>query len=388
MGITGTKGKTTTSYMLKEILELAGFKVGIIGTVETKIDGVSIDNYNTTPESYLIYKALFNMVNKNCQVAILEVSSQGLMLDRVLGIEFDYGVFTNIGEDHIGINEHRTFKEYLEAKSILFKQSKMIVANGDDSNCFKVLSKSKCAVITYGQGNNNLYKIENILLNRENGSIGIGFDLTESKKLHIILKVPGAFNVYNATAAALTARAMGVDNEEIINALENVVIRGRVEKIVDNGKYSVVIDYAHNGMALKNLLLELKKYKPKRLVLVFGCGGNRAKSRRYEMGKVGGNLADLIILTSDNPRWEDPMKIILDILSGIGENTDKTIIIEDRKSAIEYAIKNHEVGDLIVIAGKGHETYQLISGEKRHFDDKEIVLSIEEEKKDERFNYR
>ena len=384
IGVTGTKGKTTTTYMIKELLEKAGYKVGLIGTIEISIGSLEIEAENTTPESYVVQKYFRKMVDAGCNMVVMEVSSQGLMLNRVSGFIFDYGIFTNIESDHIGPNEHKDFDDYLRCKSLLFKQCKTGILNGDDPYVERILEGVNCDAVTFGIYKDVDVSAKNIALFNEKGIMGVEYDLTGKRKMHIIVDVPGEFSVYNSLGAICLALEFCIKEEDIISVMREMKIRGRVELVPVSDDFTVMVDYAHNAMALKNLLLSLKKYKPKRLVCVFGCGGNRDRNRRFEMGKVAADLADFTIVTSDNPRKENPEKIIDDILIGINRSETQNpnyVVIPSRNEAIIYAINNGILGDVIIIAGKGHENYQIIGNKKIHFDDREIILKLEHKEK-------
>ena len=379
IGITGTKGKTTTTYMIKEMLDAAGHKTGLIGTIEI-IDGKNqIPAANTTPESILLHKYLKDMLDNGLDSVVMEVSSQGLMLDRVAGVDFDYGIFTNLSKDHIGPNEHKTFEEYMMWKAKLFTLCKTGIFNIDDKYAKDVMTNASCDIVSYSTKQTADYKADNNKLYSKDGVLGIEYELNGKKTGNVVVDLPGQFSVHNSLAAIAIADLMGVSFENIQTILKDVKVKGRVEMIPISDKFTLMIDYAHNAMAMDSLYQALKEYNPKRLVSLFGCGGNRSKDRRFEMGEVSGNMADLTIITSDNPRNENPQDIIDDIKTGINKTKGKYIEISDRKEAIRYAILNAVPGDLIVLAGKGHEDYQEISGVKYHMDERELIKDILEE---------
>ena len=359
IGITGTKGKTTTTYMVKSILENAGYKVGLIGTIEAIIGDKVIPAKNTTPESYVIQEYFHEMAEAGCDCVVMEVSSQGLMLHRTQGFVFDFGIFTNIEPDHIGPNEHASFEDYMHCKGLLFKQCRTGIVNFDDEHTAQVLEGNRCAVETYGLNEGAGLRAVNIQYVHEPGHISTEYDIA-GEKLHIRLSLPGKFSVYNSLCAVAVTRHLDVDDEKLKESLLTVAVKGRVEPVRVSDKFILMIDYAHNAMSLKSILETLREYNPKRLVSVFGCGGNRSKLRRYEMGEVSGKLADFTIITSDNPRYEEPLDIIADIRSSIEKTGGEFIEIPDRKEAIRYAIENGREGDIIVLAGKGDEDYQEI----------------------------
>ena len=373
IGVTGTKGKTTTTYMVKSVLEDVGIKVGLIGTIEAIIGDEHIPAVNTTPESYVLQEYFRKMVDKGITVCVMEVSSQGLMMHRVDAIDFELGIFTNISPDHIGPNEHASFEEYMECKGMLFERCKVAIVNGDDEHYKDVLKKAKCPVYTYGIDGDYSYKASNVKLVKEEGYLGIEYDVTGKLNEHFIIDLPGMFSVYNSLAAIAICDHFNVDNEKCKAALKTAKVRGRIEKVENNKACTIMIDYAHNAMALESLLTTMKEYEPGRLVCVFGCGGNRSKLRRFEMGEVSGKLADMTIITSDNPRDEEPLDIMKDIETGIKKTTGKYMMIPDRKEAIEFVVKTAKPNDCIIIAGKGHEDYQEIKGVKYPMDDKLLV---------------
>ncbi|MBD5485860.1 MAG: UDP-N-acetylmuramoyl-L-alanyl-D-glutamate--2,6-diaminopimelate ligase [Lachnospiraceae bacterium] len=376
IGITGTKGKTTTTYLVKSILEHAGRKVGLIGTIEIIIGDTHIHADHTTPESYLIQKYFRQMADAGCDTVVMEVSSQGLMLHRTQGFIFDFGIFTNLEPDHIGKGEHKDFDDYLHCKSLLFKQCRVGIVNHDDEHWEAVTAGHTCELETYGIDTEADLRAENITFLREAGNLGMGFRVTGLMNLPVQIATPGKFSVYNALTAIAICRHFGVREEDVKAALLAAKVKGRIEPVKVSDEFTLMIDYAHNAMALKSLLGTLREYNPHRLVCLFGCGGNRAKSRRYEMGEVSGRMADLTIITSDNPRTEEPQAIIDDIKTGIGRTDGSYVEICDRKEAIAYAIAHGEPGDIIVLAGKGHEDYQEINGVKYPMDERVLIQEI------------
>lgn len=376
IGITGTKGKTTATYMVRSILEASGIKTGLIGTIETIIGDEKIPSANTTPESYLVQEYFRRMVDAGCQCVVMEVSSQGLMLHRVGGFIFDYGIFTNLEPDHIGPNEHSSLEDYIHCKSLLFRQCRQGIFNADDSHLDKILEGHTCKVETYGFGENADIKAEDVHLFDKGGRLGVAYHMSGLMDMDVEIDIPGKFSVYNSMTAISICRHFGVKKETILNSLSSIRVKGRVELVPVSSKFTVMIDYAHNAMSLNSLLTTLKEYNPKRLVCLFGCGGNRSVDRRFEMGEVSSKLADLTIVTSDNPRNEEPQAIIDDIVTGVKRADGKYITIIDRAEAIRYAIENAEEGDVIVLAGKGHEDYQEIKGVKHHMDERELVADV------------
>ena len=376
IGITGTKGKTTTTYMIRSILEAAGHKVGLIGTIEAIIGDKVIPACNTTPESTTIQEYFAEMVKVGCDSVVMEVSSQGLMLHRTAGILFEIGIFTNLEPDHIGPAEHASFEEYLECKSRLFKQCKLGILNADDKHLEEILKGHTCQVETYGFSEKADFRATDTRLVSAPGYLGIDYQVSGKRNFKVEIDIPGKFSVYNSLAAIAVCDHYGVTDENIISALGQAKVKGRIEMIKVSDDFTLMIDYAHNAMALESLLTTLKEYHPKRLVCLFGCGGNRSRSRRYEMGEVSGKLADFTIITSDNPRYEEPEAILADIESAISRTDGAYIKITDRKEAIAYAIHHGQPGDVIILAGKGHEDYQEICGVKHPMDERVLIQEI------------
>lgn len=376
IGITGTKGKTTTTYLVKSILEHAGHKVGLVGTIEAVIGQEHIPANNTTPESYVLQEYFAKMVEAGCDTVVMEVSSQGLMLHRTQGFVFDYGIFTNIEPDHIGPLEHKDFADYMHCKGLLFKQCRVGIVNCDDAHYQDVIRDHTCKIETFGFAENADYRAQNLKLISGAGFLGIDFKARGKVNLDIELHAPGRFSVYNALCAIAICNHFGVTADEVKEALLQAHVKGRIELVKVSDDFTLMIDYAHNAMALESLLTTLREYKPKRLVCLFGCGGNRSKLRRYEMGAVSGKLADLTVITSDNPRNEEPQAIIDDIKVGISKTDGKYVEIIDRKEAIAYVIRHGQPGDVIVLAGKGHEDYQEIKGKKYPMDERDIIADV------------
>ena len=379
IGITGTKGKTTTTFMIRSILEHAGIRTGLIGTIETIIGDRHIPASNTTPESYTIQAYFAAMVEAGCQVAVMEVSSQGLKLHRTAGILFDIGIFTNLAPDHIGPNEHESFEEYLECKSRLFRQCRVGIVNADDEHCGQVLEGHTCQVETYGFSDKADLRASDVKLVSRPGFLGVAYHVSGLADFDVEIDMPGRFSVYNSLVAIAVCRHFDISREDVLEALETAQTKGRIEKIKVSDDFTLMIDYAHNAMSLESLLTTLKEYHPKRLVCLFGCGGNRSRMRRFEMGEVSGRLADLTVITSDNPRFEEPQAIIDDIRTGIEKTDGKFIEIIDRKEAIRYVIEHGQPGDVIVLAGKGHEDYQEIRGVKYPMDERVLIREVLEE---------
>ena len=383
IGITGTKGKTTTTYLIKSILERAGYKVGLVGTIETIIGERHIPANNTTPESFLLQKYFKEMEEAGCEIVVMEVASQGLKLHRTQGFTFEIGIFTNLEPDHIGPNEHADFEEYQACKGLLFKQCRLGIVNKDDAHVQAVLQGHTCQLETYGFDSLADLYAEDLKLIDKPGELGVDFKVKvkDAEDFEVEVPAPGRFSVYNALTAIAVCRHFNVEVSQIQKALLGAHVKGRIEMVPVSDKFTLLIDYAHNAMSLKSLLTTLREYKPARLVCVFGCGGNRSKIRRFEMGEVSGKYADLTIITSDNPRFEKPGDIIEDIKTGINKTSGKYIEICDRKEAIAYAICHGQPGDIIVLAGKGHEDYQEIEGVKYPMDERVLIADILKERR-------
>lgn len=379
IGITGTKGKTTTTYLVRSILEHAGYRVGLVGTIQVIIGDTLIHADNTTPESYLLQEYFSKMVEAGLDTVVMEVSSQALMLHRTQGFVFDYGIFTNLEPDHIGPKEHSSFEEYLACKALLFRQCCVGIVNGDDSHWQKVTEGHTCLLETFGFGRDCKLRAQGLKLVRRPGELGVAFHVSGLADMEAEVRTPGRFSVYNALAAIAVCRHFKVDEQGIREALLTAKVKGRIEPVKVSDRFTLLIDYAHNAMALNSLLTTLREYEPHRLVCLFGCGGNRSRQRRFEMGEVSGRLADLTIITSDNPRFEEPLDIIEDIKTGMEKTDGKYIAICDRKEAIGYAISHGQEGDIIVLAGKGHEDYQEIRGVKYPMDERVLIRELLEE---------
>lgn len=375
VGITGTKGKTTTSFMVKRILEKAGKKVGLVGTIATYIGDEKLgDSDRTTPESIKLQQLFSRMARENCEVVIMEVSSQSLKLHRVAGCDFDIGVFTNFSEDHISAKEHPDMKDYFESKLKLFDMCKIGFVNSDDLQTAKIprLLPDK-NISTYGIDNycNLLAKDITITNSFVDYKVKIG---TRNERIKI--DIPGRFSVYNSLAAIAITTKLGCGAEEIKEALLDLKVPGRSELVENKKELTIMIDYAHSPESLENILSAVKSYTKGRVISLFGCGGDRDSGKRPLMGEISGKIADFTIITSDNPRTEDPEKIVKQIEEGMKKTKGKYICIVDRIEAIKYAIKMANKNDIIVLAGKGHEPYQEINGVKHPFDERIIVNDI------------
>lgn len=385
IGITGTKGKTTTSYMVKAVLEAAGKKVGLIGTNGAVIGEERYPTTNTTPESYVVQEYFAKMVEQGCDCMVMEVSSQALMLHRVGGILFDFGLFTNISPDHIGPKEHESFGEYLFYKSRLLSLCRTGVVNRRTDHYEEVIRDASCRLYTYGLECEADFYGDGIHYANAHDFVGIEFDIHGKLNGRVRVGMPGRFNADNAMAAlSVCSLVLGNeegDQEQLLRSLENIRVDGRMEIAHVSKTCSVIVDYAHNAVSMESLLSTLRDYDPKRLVCVFGCGGNRARERRYSMGEIGGRMADLCILTADNPRYEKNEDIIRDIEVGMAKTSGRYLVIPDRRQAIYHAIHHAEEGDMIAIIGKGHEDYQEIAGIRHHFLDREVVEEAVKEMK-------
>ena len=352
IGVTGTKGKTTTTHMIKSVLEAAGRTVGMIGT-----------------------KTFREFLDAGCDTALMEVSSQGLMMDRVAGIHYDIGVFTNLSPDHIGPGEHKTFEEYRSWKGQLFKRCTTGVVNIDDENTEALLEGHTCKLVTYGCSEKADYRAGTYQLLRTHDFLGVQFHVSGKDDMDVKVNMPGEFSVYNALAALTVGKVLGLPDEAIHEGLSRCVVKGRVELVPISRKFTILLDYAHNEVSTESLLTTLRAYDPHRLVVVFGCGGNRSKLRRYGMGEICARMADFSILTEDNNRFEKVEDIIADIRVGMNKgNPDaKFVEIPDRLDALHYAVDHAQEGDLIAVIGKGHETYRDREGVKTPFLERELL---------------
>ena len=375
IGVTGTKGKTTTTFMLKSILEKHGLKVGLIGTVANYIGNKSLgESVRTTPESLELQKIFAQMVEEKVDAVIMEVSSQSLKLHRVDGCDFNVGIFTNFSEDHISEKEHPDMKDYFESKVKLFEMCKVGFINSDDFHVAKVKKlATKCDIKTYGVENAADLLAKDITIT--NASVDFKVKIG-TRNERVKTGIPGRFSVYNSLAAICVALRFGVDAEKIKEALLDVKVPGRSELVANKKELPIMIDYAHSPESLQSILSAVKSYTKGKVICVFGCGGDRDSGKREIMGEIAGNTADFTVITSDNPRTEEPEKIVEQIELGVKKTKGKYIAIVDRIEAIEYAINMANKNDIIVLAGKGHETYQEINGKKYPFDEREIVKKI------------
>lgn len=376
IAVTGTKGKTTTACMIRSILEKSGLKTGVIGTLGIMIGDRLIKTSNTTPESYEIQKAMREMIYQGCRCVVMEASSLGLKWHRTDGFVFDYGLFTNFSHDHIGGVEHADMQEYAECKAMLFRQCKTGIFNIDDPKTPFMAENSTCKRETFGFSENAELRASGEQLISRPGYLGVQFNVSGRVNMKVDVDIPGKFNVYNALAAIAVCLHFDIADQDIFDGLNEVKVKGRVEPVKVPGHYTLLIDYAHNAVSMENILETLREYHPKRLITLFGAGGNRPRDRRYEMGEISGKLSDLSVITEDNSRFEDVMDIISDIKVGIDKTGGKYVVIPDRTDAIRYCIENAQDGDVIVLAGKGHEDYQDKNGVKTHYDEREVIAEI------------
>ncbi len=389
VGITGTKGKTTTAYMMQSILHSGGIKTGLIGTVEIDTVTRKISSRQTTPESLELQSYLREMVDNGCQVVVMEVSSQALKQDRVYGMTFDIGILTNIDEDHISPQEHPNFADYIACKSKLFRQCDTGIVNGDTVFLEKILENHTChSVFTYSLLTSADLSAGPLDFVRIKGNFAVAFQTKGRYNINLVVRSAGRFSAYNALAAVLAAKIYGADDTAVVEGLNQFYAPGRQEVFLLGYDKVIVVDYAHNGMALQGLLEALRSYHPAKLTCVFGCGGQRDRNRRFHMGEAAAKYADYSIITSDNPRNESPSSIISDIIVRIEECGGAYCVVEDRRKAIETAIRQCLPGEIIVIAGKGHEDNQIIGNKKIHFDDREEVRLLIEKVNHEQNNNR
>ena len=373
IGVTGTNGKTSTTLLLKQVLEKTmGAKVGLIGTMVNMVGDEIIPAERTTPESFELQGLFARMRDAGCTHVVMEVSSHAIALERVAGVHFDVGAFTNLTEDHLDF--HKTMDAYCDTKAELFRRCNMGVANRDDEYFGRMTANATCKMLTTSvKGGADLHA-EDLELHAD----GISFTaVAGDKKQKVSLPIPGRFTVYNALSVLGISLQLGISLADAADALATAKgVRGRVEVVPTPGKpYTVLVDYAHTPDGLENVLRSVRDYCQGRLIAVFGCGGDRDPIKRPIMGRIGVEIADLAVITSDNPRTEAPMDIIADILEGVSKEKENYIVIEDRRKAIRYAMDIAGKGDMIVLAGKGHETYQEINGVKYHLDEREEVAA-------------
>lgn len=373
IGITGTNGKTTTAFLIKQILENVGKKVGLIGTVQNMIGDEIYPAKYTTPDPYELQKLFSQMVDAGCEYCVMEVSSQALAQGRVNGVRFEVGAFTNLTQDHL--DYHKTWENYFNAKRLLFENCDIAVTNSDDENGLKIIEGLDFKkVVTYSVNRNDATFVAKNVNFKANG---VEYELVGETIGRCSCPIPGRFSVYNSLCAASCALALGIGFEQVIVAIsKSQGVKGRIEVVPCDRDFTIIIDYAHSPDGLENIITSLKEIAKGRVVTLFGCGGDRDKTKRPKMGKIAAELSDYCVVTSDNPRSENPSQIIKDILEGMkGVKTPYTVV-ENRKEAIEFAINNAQKDDIILLAGKGHETYQILPTGTIHFDEREAVAEI------------
>lgn len=373
IGITGTNGKTTTSFIIKQILESTGKKVGLIGTVQNMIGDEAYPAKYTTPDPYSLQKLFAQMADSGCEYCVMEVSSQALAQGRVNGLRFAVGAFTNLTQDHL--DYHKSWENYFAAKRILFENSDIAVTNADDDNGLKIIEGLNFSkVVTYAVETNNAdYVAKNVTFKPN----GVEYELVGDNIGRCSCPIPGRFSVYNSLCAAAVALSQGVAFNDVLGAIsKSKGVKGRIEVIPCNRDFTIIIDYAHSPDGLENIISSLREIARGRVVTVFGCGGDRDKTKRPKMGRIAAELSDFCVVTSDNPRSENPSQIISDILEGMKGVSTPYKVVELRHDAIEYAIRHAKKDDIILLAGKGHETYQILPEGTIHFDEREVVAEI------------
>lgn len=370
IGVTGTNGKTSTSFFIKNMLNGMGIKCGLIGTIENDFGNGKTESTLTTPEPMELQKLFRNMVNNGCEYCVMEVSSQALAQKRVYDLEYEISILTNITVDHL--DYHITMENYINSKLELFKNSRNAIVNIDDNNVKTVLSRIECPVVTCSTVDNKAdYTAKNVICNES----FVQYELVGTNCIgRININLPGEFTVYNSLCASSALLELGFSVDEITKSTEKIKqVKGRAERVPIPKNFTVIIDYAHTPDGLENILKCVKGFAKGKVITVFGCGGDRDKSKRAEMGRIAGALSNIAVVTSDNPRTENPLLIINDILGGMEKTKSKLAIIENRRQAIEFALSKARRGDVVLLAGKGHETYHIIGNEKIHFDEREII---------------
>lgn len=378
VGVTGTNGKTTTTYLLKDVLEkAAGAKVGLIGTNQNMVGDEVLHTERTTPESFELQALFRRMADAGCTHVVMEVSSHALCLQRVAGIRFAAGLFTNLSQDHLDF--HGSMEDYCGAKALLFRQCEKGVYNADDPWADRVTRDAPCPLSSFGEKAGEL-RGENIRLAVD----GVDFDACrDGETVPVRVNIPGGFTVYNALGVMAAARELGVPLADSARVLrQSAGVKGRVEVVPVPGEYTVLIDYAVTPDAIENVLATVRDFAKGRVVILFGCGGDRDRGKRPKMGRIAARMADFVVVTSDNPRTEVPGNIIADILPGLEGTETPYVVVEDRVEAIRYALDHARKDDVIILAGKGHETYQIVGHEKRHLDEREVVAAYIAEHKE------
>lgn len=376
VGVTGTNGKTSTTYMIKAIAEHAGAKVGLIGTIRNLIGDRVAETERTTPESVDLQRILREMKDDGVELVVMEVSSHSLDQHRVHGIGYDVGIFTNLTRDHL--DYHKTFDNYFAAKKKLFAQAQRAVLNADDPYFARMAQDLTVPVTTFGVREKADFSAADIDITPR----GVQFDMKErGSSMRLNIGIPGLFSVFNALGAAAAAKLLGYSDEDVKNGLERMKnVSGRLEPLPTNGRdFTVLLDYAHTPDALENVLTTIRGFAKARIITLFGCGGDRDQAKRPIMGEIAGRYSDFLVVTSDNPRGEDPYRIIDSVMAGVMKSGCAYVVIEDRYDAIKYAVEHAKKDDIVLLAGKGHENYQEVGGGKRHFDEKEIVAELLEE---------
>lgn len=372
IGLTGTNGKTTTAFLIKQLLENTGKKVGLIGTVQNMVGNEIYPAKYTTPDPYELHKLFRKMADAGCEYCVMEVSSQALVQRRVSGLKFYIGAFTNLTQDHL--DYHKTFENYFDAKRILFENSEIAVTNKDDKYGLKIVENLSSKVLTYAVNTNNAdYVAKNVKFLPD----GVEYELVCDYVGRIHCAIPGRFSVYNSLCAAAVVLALGTEFKDVVQAVPKCAgVKGRIEVVPCSRDFTIIIDYAHSPDGLENIISSLKEIAKGRVVTLFGCGGDRDKTKRPLMGRIASELSDFCIVTSDNPRSENPSEIIENILEGMQNCSTPYKVVENRKEAIRFAIENAEKDDIILLAGKGHETYQILPTGTIHFDEREAVAEI------------
>ncbi len=377
IGVTGTKGKTTTANYMRGVLLESGIKTGIIGTIGVYYGDYESSSIHTTPESYPLQKTMHEMINAGMEALVMEVSSGGVKMKRVNDVHFDIGIFTNLSPDHIGPREHPDFEDYRYCKSKLFTMCKHGIINLDDEHADFMIENATCDIATFSINSDSDFRAKNILMKRDDMELGVHYDYYKNGELidNVFVSAPGEFNVYNSLAVVAACDYLGIDKSIMLEALSKTKVDGRVEILPILPGVTVVLDFAHNGISLENILKTLKLYNPNRLISLFGSVGGRTFVRRKELGDAAAKYSDIAIVTSDNPDYEDPMKIIEDIAQSFGETDCQLIKIVDRVEAIYKSLEIAEEGDIVVIAGKGHEKFKIVNGQRLFFDEKAEVIA-------------
>ncbi len=372
IGLTGTNGKTTTTFLIKQILELTGKMVGLIGTVQNMVGDEIYPAKYTTPDPYELQSLFKKMVDAGCEYCVMEVSSQALAQGRVNGLQFHIGAFTNLTQDHL--DYHKTWENYFNSKRILFENSDIAITNADDKYGLEIVKDLPCKTVTYAVNTNNAdYCAKNVKFKSD----GVEYEIVSDFIGRVSCPIPGRFSVYNSLCAAAVALSLGIDYKSVLTAIsKSNGVKGRIEVVPTNTDYTVIIDYAHSPDGLENIITSLREIAKNRVVTLFGCGGDRDRTKRPKMGKIAAELSDFCVVTSDNPRTENPSAIIEDILEGMKGVSTPYVVVENRKDAIRWAMENAQPDDIILLAGKGHETYQILPTGTIHFDEREAVDEI------------